>query len=176
MEVFILKFKAIAQYQIPELFKHCQPSPSDPGVMRQLLPPAHPMEMCYQWQVRNLTELDTGNYICSFLSHIYHLNVTDDGGPASKTKIKIQDDVPCVQVCTSSTKRNIYPTFLLQGIVTKYRQQSVSSQGTSNTPEVHEILKLSSQIGDRGWIMMSLPDSQLMLLCNRVRNRSARTS
>ena len=50
MEVFILKFKAIAQYQIPELFKHCQPSPSDPGVMRQLLPPAHPMEMCYQWQ------------------------------------------------------------------------------------------------------------------------------
>ena len=50
MEVFILKFKAIAQYQIPELFKHCQPSPSDPGVMRQLLPPAHPMEMCYQWR------------------------------------------------------------------------------------------------------------------------------
>ena len=33
MEVFILKFKAIALYQIPELFKHCQPSPpSDPGV------------------------------------------------------------------------------------------------------------------------------------------------
>ena len=33
MEVFILKFKAIALYQIPELFKHCQPlPPSDPGV------------------------------------------------------------------------------------------------------------------------------------------------
>ena len=33
MEVFILKFKAIALYKIPELFKHCQPSPpSDPGV------------------------------------------------------------------------------------------------------------------------------------------------
>ncbi|KAL5517032.1 hypothetical protein EMCRGX_G002497 [Ephydatia muelleri] len=26
--------------------------------------------------LRNLTELDTGNYICSSLSHIYHLNVT----------------------------------------------------------------------------------------------------
>eukprot|EP00731_Ephydatia_muelleri_P005454 Em0002g1630a len=27
--------------------------------------------------LRNLTELDSGNYICSSLSHIYHLNVTD---------------------------------------------------------------------------------------------------
>ena len=31
MEVFVLKFQAIAQYQIPELFKHCH-TPSDPGV------------------------------------------------------------------------------------------------------------------------------------------------
>ena len=45
MEVFILKFKAIALYQIPELFKHCQPSPSYETAMRQLLPPVHPMEM-----------------------------------------------------------------------------------------------------------------------------------
>ena len=28
--------------------------------------------------LRNLTELDTGNYICSSLSHIYHLNVTGE--------------------------------------------------------------------------------------------------
>ncbi|KAL5518161.1 hypothetical protein EMCRGX_G003847 [Ephydatia muelleri] len=33
-------------------------------------------DTCDIFALRNLTELDTGNYICSSLSHIYHLNVT----------------------------------------------------------------------------------------------------
>ncbi|KAL5484611.1 hypothetical protein EMCRGX_G021140 [Ephydatia muelleri] len=65
---------------------------------------------------------------------------------------KVIGQIPQCPVCktTLPVQNPIHPNFSLHDIVTKYRQQSVTSQGTSKTPAVHEILKLTSQIGDRG--------------------------